>query len=188
MTMDFVTGFPKCHAYGQIYDVIFMVIDRLSKERQYISCTEENESTSAKVTTKLFMKHVWSREGLLISMTSDRDFQFVAKMWDLLCKLLGIKTRLLITWHLEINGQSKIANQEMERYLKSYVNYFQDDWVSLLPIAEFAGNANSLISIKIPLFLSSRGYIPQLSFELIDLSANSTRKQLANATAKSLIN
>ena len=40
VTMDFVTGFPKCHVYGQIFNAILMVIDRLSKEHHYISCTE----------------------------------------------------------------------------------------------------------------------------------------------------
>ncbi|MCJ1264258.1 hypothetical protein MMC22_004129 [Lobaria immixta] len=30
--MDLVTGLPKCHAYGNIYDAILIVIDRLSKE------------------------------------------------------------------------------------------------------------------------------------------------------------
>lgn len=55
VTIDFVTGLPKCHAYSQIYDVIFMVIDRLLKEHYYILCSENNESMSAEATAKLFM-------------------------------------------------------------------------------------------------------------------------------------
>lgn len=55
MTMDFMTDFPKCHAYDQIYDMIFMVIDRLSKKRHYIPCIEENKKTSAEAIAELFM-------------------------------------------------------------------------------------------------------------------------------------
>ena len=94
VTMDFVTSLPKCHAYGQIFDAILMVINWLSKERYYIPCTEENKKTSAKAIAKLFMQHVWSRKGLPISITLDRGLQFVTKMWDFLCKLLGIKAKL----------------------------------------------------------------------------------------------
>jgi len=31
-------------------------------------------------------------------------------------------------------------NATMEQYLRSYVNYQQDDWVKFLPMAEFAAN------------------------------------------------
>lgn len=80
VTIDFVTGLSKCHAYSHIYDMIFMVIDCLSKEKQYILCSKNNKGTSAEVTAELFMRHVWSRKNLPISMISDREPQFVAKM------------------------------------------------------------------------------------------------------------
>ena len=80
VTIDFITNLPKCHVYGQIYDAIFMVIDRLLKKCHYIPCIKKNEGTSAKAIAELFMRHVWSRKGLPISMTSDRGPQFVAKM------------------------------------------------------------------------------------------------------------
>ena len=57
-TIDFVVGLPKCKAYGQIYDAILMVIDRLSKERHYISCSEKDKRTSVKVTADLFLQDV----------------------------------------------------------------------------------------------------------------------------------
>ena len=188
MTMDFVTGLLKCHAYGQIYDAILMVIDCLLKKRHYIPCLKKNEGTSAEATAELFMQHVWSREDLLISITSDKRPQFVIKMWNSFCKLLGIKAKLFTTWHPETNNQSKIANQEMKQYLRSYVNHFQDDWVRLLPMAEFVGNANTFASIKIPLFLASQGLVLCMNFDPVNLSAFLTREQLANSQAKSLAN
>ena len=55
VTIDFVIELPKCKAYGQIYDAILIVIDRLSKERHYISCLEKDKRTSAEATTDLFL-------------------------------------------------------------------------------------------------------------------------------------
>ena len=78
--MDFVVGLPKCEVYRQIYNAILIVINWLSKERHYISCSEKNECTSTEATIDLFLQDVWSKHGLLISITLDRGSQFVSKM------------------------------------------------------------------------------------------------------------
>ena len=188
LTMDFVVGLPKSQGYdGKQYDAILMVVDRLSKERHYIPCTEEDNGTNAETTAAMFLRHVWCYHGLPISLTSDHGPQFASKMWNSLCKLLGIKAKLSTAWHPKTDGQSEIANQEMERYLCSYVNHFQDDWVERLPMAEFSSNANTSATTKVPLFPVSRGYIPRMSFDpSVDLTASSIRKRLANAKAKSI--
>ena len=56
--MDFVVGLPKCKVYEQIYNAILMVINQLSKKRYYIPCSEEDNRTSAKVTTNLFLQDI----------------------------------------------------------------------------------------------------------------------------------
>ena len=182
LTMDFVVGLPKSRGY----DAILMVVDRLLKERHYIPCTEENNGTNAEATAAMFLRYVWCYHGLPISLTSDQGPQFALKMWDSLCKLLGIKAKLSTAWHPETDGQSEIANQEMERYLCSYVNHFQSDWVKHLPMAEFSSNANTSATTKLLPFLASRGYILRMSFDPVDLTASSTRERLANAKAKSI--
>ena len=119
-------------------------------------------------------------------MTSDCGSQFVSKMWNSLCKLLGIKTKLSTAFHPETNGQSKNTNQEAERHLKSYVNHFQDDWVRLLPMGEFSANANVSATTKVPSFLATRGYNSKMSFDPVNLSADSTRERIANSMATSI--
>ena len=74
----------------------------------------------------------------------------------------------------------------MERYLCTYVNHFQDDWVECLPMAELSSNANTSATTKIAPFLASCGYIPRMSFDPVDLTASSTRERLANAKARSI--
>ena len=121
-------------------------------------------------------------------MTSDRGLQFVSKMWDFLCKLLGIKAKLSTAFHLETNGQSKNANQKAEQHLRSYVNYFQNNWMRLLPIGEFSANANVSATTKVPPFLATRSYNPRISFVSMDLSADFIRERIANSTATLIAN
>ena len=66
------------------------------------------------------------------------------------------------------------------------MNHFQDDWVCLLLMAEFANNANTSALIKLLPFLSSQGRIPCMSFDPVVLSAFFTCKQLVNAQTKFL--
>ena len=51
-----------------------------------------------------------------------------------------MKRRLSTAFHPQTDGQTERMNQTVECYLRCYVNYFQDDWVPLLPSAEFACN------------------------------------------------
>ncbi len=62
-----------------------------------------------------------------------------------------------MSFHLETDRQSEIVNQEMERYLCTFVNYQQDDWVDKLPIAKFTANNNVFLTIKLSPFFISRG-------------------------------
>ena len=58
----------------------------------------------------------------------------------------------------------------------------------LLPIGEFSTNANVSATTKVPLFLAIKGYNPRISFDSINLSANSTREKIANSMARSIAN
>ena len=69
------------------------------------------------------------------------------------------------TYHPETDGQTKRVNQDVERYLRSYVTYLQDDWVDWLPMAEFAQNNSQSESIKATPFFANYGFHPRLGFE-----------------------
>ena len=182
ITMDFVTGLPEC----ELKNAILMVVDRLAKERVYIPCSDKDERTNAEATAKMLLHNVWRRHGLPSSIVSDRGPQFVSAVWKSLCKLLRINAKLSTAFHPETDGQSEIANQEMERHLWTYVNHFQNNWVDLLPMAKFAANANPSSTTKIPPFQATRGYVPRMSFDPVDLSEESTWERLANSKARSI--
>ena len=63
---------------------------------------------------------------------------FSGKFWESLCKSLGIKRRISTAYHPQTEGQTERTNQVLESYLRNFVNYNQNDWYQLLPLAEYA--------------------------------------------------
>jgi len=57
-------------------------------------------------------------------------------------------------------------NAVMQQYLRSYVNYLQDDWADWLPIAEFALNNHTLETTAVSPFFANLGYDPHWQFDL----------------------
>ena len=58
-----------------------------------------------------------------------------------LYKRLGIESGFTTAYHPQGNGQVERTNQEVEQFLRIFVNKRQDDWADHLPAAEFALNS-----------------------------------------------
>src|SRR5260221_13397100 len=56
-------------------------------------------------------------------------------------------------------------NQVLEQYLRAYMNYQQDDWSSLLPLAEFAYNNATNEMTRVSPFFANKGYHPSFATE-----------------------
>ena len=87
---------------------------------------------------------------------------FTAKFWASLCFYFKVRRRLSTAFHPQTDGQTERQNQTLEQYLRSYVNYQQDDWVRLLPLAEFAYNNSRHTSTGYSPFYAHAGYNPRL--------------------------
>ena len=61
--------------------------------------------------------------------------------------MLEIETKLLITFYLQINKQIERTNQELEQYLRMYINYKQENQSEWLATTEFAFN-NKFITVQ----------------------------------------
>jgi len=77
---------------------------------------------------------------------------------------MGTKVNLSTAYHPETNGQTERTNQTLEQYLRSFVNYRQNDWHDLLPFAEFTFNNSIHTSTKQTPFYSNYGYHPKSDF------------------------
>ena len=54
---------------------------------------------------------------------SDRGPQFAVKLMKELNQILGIETRLSIAFHPQTDGQMEWMNQELEQYLRFFVEH-----------------------------------------------------------------
>ena len=64
-----------------------------------------------------------------------------------------------------MNDQTERQNSTIEMYLGAFINWKQDDWVRLLPIAKFAYNNAKNASTGHILFKLNCGYHPRVSFK-----------------------
>ena len=120
---------------------------------------------------------IWTHR-LPSSIESDCGIKFTSKFWRALCQQLGITVKLLTAHHPETNGQTKRANQDLERYLQSHVNYLQGDWVQWLPLAEFAANNAVSESSRMILFFANRGFHTRLNLDLSQPTSNQEAQDL----------
>ena len=99
------------------------------------------------------------------SIMSDQGSVFTSKFWSSLCYFLGIKWRLSTAFHPQTDGQTERQNSTMEAYLWAFVNFEQNDWAKLLPIAEFAYNNAKNASTGYTSFELNCGYHPRVSYK-----------------------
>ena len=79
VTADFTTDLPLSNGF----DSILVVVDRFSKEVEFIPC---NKTTTALDTARLYLYNVWKNHGLPSSIVSDRGPQFASQVMRDLCK------------------------------------------------------------------------------------------------------
>ena len=134
--MDFITNLPLSKGY----DLLFMVVDRLSKATVLAPC---NKTITANETAQLYIDHVWKRTRLSKQVISDRGPQFASKVMQEIWEKLGVKSSLFTAFHPQTDGETERVNQELEQYLCVFCNFQADNWAQLLPFMEFAHNAQS---------------------------------------------
>src|SRR5258708_9125061 len=66
-------------------------------------------------------------------------------------------------YHLEGDGQTERANQVLSQYLWGYMKYQQDDWATLLPMADFAYNNAMNATTGVSPFFANKGYHPEIT-------------------------
>ena len=155
---DFITKLPL----AQGYNAILVICDWFSKMAHFIATTEK---TSAEGLAKLFQDHIWKLHGLPESIISDRGAQFVAGMIKELNNLLGIQTKLSTAYHPQTDGQTERINQELEQYLRVFINHRQEQWPDWLGMAEFAYNNKIHMATKISPFKANYGQDLRMGFE-----------------------
>jgi len=154
--MNFITKLSKSTnlAIGERYDSILVMVDKLIKYSHIIACKEKFtvEQLEYIVLDRLIKYH-----NIFKGLTSDKDKLFTSNYWKTLIPMLDTRLRMSTAYYLVTNGQTKRTNQSLEQYLRHYVNNIQNNWVSLLSMAQLALNAKVLDTTKITPFFANFG-------------------------------
>jgi hypothetical protein len=134
IALDLIMDLPL----SQGYDSILTITDHdCSKAAIFLPCLK---TITGEGIAHLYVQHVFPHFGVPRRVIFDRDPRFTGKfMWEL-CKQLHIEQNISSTYHPQTDGQSERTNQWLEQYLCMYGNFQQNDWASLLPLAQFVHN------------------------------------------------
>ena len=154
IAMGFITELPVSEGCDQLW----VVIDRFTKMAHFLPLGKEGK-TAADLAV-IFAREVWKNHGLLTDIVSDRDSRFTSETWKEFLRLLGIRPRMSTAFHPQTDGQMERLNQTIEAYLRAFVSREQDDWVRLLPMAEFAYNNSTTTGNGMSPFYANYGFHP----------------------------
>jgi hypothetical protein len=159
ITSDFIVGLPESNGYT----AIMMITDRHSKRITLEPCKDEIDADGA---AEILIRRIFSQVGLPEKLISDRGPQYASKVMRSVLKAFGIRSALSTAYHPQTNGASERANQSLEQYLRAYCNRIQNNWSTLLPIAELAYNTHTHAATKKTPFELLYGYNPIWPSEL----------------------
>jgi hypothetical protein len=181
IALDFIVKLPPSPSTKN--DSILVVTDRLTKFGHFIPCREEglNSETFA----HLFYQHIFGIRGLPEDIISDRGAIFDSAFWRTLTTLTGTTLKMSTAYHPQTDGATERLNQTLEQYLRIYVNYQQNDWENLLPLAQFTYNDTVHSSTKLTPFFANHAFHPNFNITLrpagdkpIDATAATYAQQL----------
>ena len=124
------------------------------------------EKTMVEGLAKLFRDNVWKLHGLSKSIISDRGPQFAAGLMRELNRMLGIESKMSTAFHSQTDSQTERVNQELEQYLRMFIDHRQEQWPDWLGTAEFAYNNKVHSSTKTSPFKANYGQDPRMGFEV----------------------
>jgi hypothetical protein len=145
INMDFVEELPS--SMGR--NVIMVVVDHLSKHAHFVALTHPY---TANTMARLFMDNVFKLHGIPKTIVSDRNPVFTSNFWQEIFRLSGTKLLMSSAYHPQTNGQTKIMNNGLEGYLRSFSGERPKDWAKWLALAEWAYNISTHTSTKLSPF------------------------------------
>jgi hypothetical protein len=135
VSMDLITDLPPSNGK----DSILTIVDQgCSKAARFLPCKKTIDGQGV---ADLYFKHLFTWFGIPQRVITDRDPRFISHFTEAVCKATGIQQNISTAFHPRTDGQTERMNQWIETYLRSFVNGRQNNWNSLLPMAEFAHNS-----------------------------------------------
>ena len=175
ISMDLIGPLPVSNGFNAIQ----VWVDTFTK---MIHAEPTNMELTSEGVARLTRDRVIRYHGVPRKIISDRDTRYVSGFMRELNKLLGVEMNPSTAFHPITDGQTEHMNQEIEKYLRVYVNYRQTDWAEWLALAEFTHNDKASSSTSMSPFYANTGYHPWKGIE----NAVESRNEAANGFAKKM--
>ena len=169
MTMDFITDLPPSMRRGLVSDSILVAVDRYTKFAIYIPSRMD---WSAEIMADAVFDLVYGQHGMPENWVTDRGSLFTSHFWETFCAHLSILCRYSSAFHPQTDGQTERQNQTLEQYLRTFVNYQQDDWAQWLIVAAFAYNNSVHTTTGVSPFFAAYGRHPRWEEEIKDVNTD----------------
>ena len=103
------------------YDSILTITDQGSTKAVILLPCKETMTTEE--LAEEYKAKAFPYIGLPSKLISDRDTQFMSKLFKELCQQLGIRQNLSSAYHPQTDGESERTNQSIEVALRIFCNY-----------------------------------------------------------------
>src|SRR3979490_1771567 len=161
ISVDFIVELPRSNGY----DTIMNIVDGVTKCVHFIAM---HTTITAVRAARLFLREVWKHHGTLRVVVSDRGPQFVVDFTRELYRLIGINLATSTPYHPTTDGKTERVNQELEQFLRLFVNQRQGDWDERLPLGEFQATTYITSSTQQTPFMVDSGRHPRMGFEPLE--------------------
>ena len=176
ISMDFITNFPCLDLLMQFWSWL------IDLRRWHILFLQQRQSQE-KVLLASFLITPVGIMAYLATLYQIEDPSSYLCFGKNFLQSLGLQLNLSLANHPQTDGQTKRVNQVVEQYLQCTVNYHQDNWVDLLPLAKFAYNNTCHSSIRHTPFFVNYGRHPKFDTFHSTRGKNPAAKDLAHHLA-----
>ncbi|GKF28806.1 putative reverse transcriptase domain-containing protein [Tanacetum coccineum] len=98
ITMDFITKLPRTSSG---HDTIWVIMDRLTKSAHFLPMREDYKMDRL---ARHYLNEIVARNGVPISIISDRDSRFTSRFWQTMQEALGTKLDMSTAYHPQTDG------------------------------------------------------------------------------------
>jgi len=153
ISIDVIGPLPE----SKSFDVIMIIVYKRTKHPIFILT---NTTMTSEGWARILVDNVFKRFGLPHVVISDQGSTFVSKFVNEWYKILGIKGLPMTAYHPRADGQTERMNQEVEIFLRHFINHQQDNWTEWLALAEFSIANQATSSMGVSPFFATQGQHP----------------------------
>ena len=149
--MDFITDLSSSGKSEAVFDFILIVMNKYIKIAEYVFAKKD---WIAKKLINVFHIRIFIKHDMSNVIITNKKNLFIFNFWNAFCYHLIIKLRYNTTFHFQIDEQIERQNSILKQYLRSVINYQQNDWLKWFFLAKFVYNNSNHVSTNISSFMT----------------------------------